>query len=66
MTSVERSKAMVLFLLIHCLLLPHRFDGDLCLVLVYCALLSVVPSFVIISLERESWLLYCNYLFNAI
>ena len=54
MTSDERSKAMVLLLLIHGLLLPPSFSfGDLCSVIVYCALLIVVPSSVIISLEKR-------------
>ena len=54
MTSDERSKVMVLLLLIHCLLLPPIvFFGDLYLVLVYCALLIVVPSFVTISLGKR-------------
>ena len=54
MTSDERSKAMVLLLMIHCLLLPPSVSfGDLCSVLVYCALLNVVSSSVIISLEKR-------------
>ena len=52
MTLVEQSKAMFLLLFIHCLLMPPSFSLGLCLVRVYYALLSVVPSFVIISLEK--------------
>ena len=52
-TSVEHSKAVVLLLLIHCLLMPSCFVGDYVWSLFFCALLCAVSSFVIILLGKR-------------
>ena len=67
-TSVEHSKAVVLLLLIHCLLMTPCFVGDYVWSLFCCALLCAVSSFVIILLGKRELigLLYFYCLFNAI
>ena len=60
MTSVERSVVVnSLFIVV-----PHRFRWGLFVVLVYCALFGVVPSFVVISLEKRELVALLKYHFS--
>ena len=64
MTSVERSKTINLVVVDSLfIVVPIVFVGDLFVVLVYCALFSVIPSFVIISLEKRELVALLKYPF---
>ena len=59
------SNVVVLFLLIHYLLSLPLFVG-LCIWFLLCyVVLSVISSFAIIFMRKESWLIYFNYLLDV-